>query len=106
MKKTISTLAIGLLLTSSAFAQSNKILIVMSAADTLQLDNGKKQRQTAVFLNEFYLAYQSVIKAGYMVDFATPNGIAPTIDEERINDKHWKESLNLKNEAPAFTKPD
>ncbi len=94
------------LLAKTVSAQNNKILFVMSAADTLQLNNGEKLRQTGVFLNEFYLAYKSVTEAGYTVDFATPNGIVATIDEESINDKYWKNNLEVKNEALIFTKTD
>ena len=85
-------------------AQNNKIVMVMSAADTLPLNNGEKLRQTGVFLNEFYLAYKAVTNAGYSVDFATPNGVVATIDEESINDKYWKDNLELENEAVTFTK--
>lgn len=76
----------------------------MSAADTLELNNGKKLRQTGVFLNEFYIAYKAVVDAGYQVEFATPNGIAATIDEESINDSYWKDELQLKEEALQFIK--
>lgn len=103
----IRTLIIILvLLVKTVSAQNNKILFVMSAADTLHLNNGEKLRQTGVFLNEFYLAYKSVTEAGYTVDFATPNGIIATIDEESINDKYWKNNLEIKNEALIFTKTD
>ena len=78
----------------------------MSAADTLELNNGKKLRQTGVFLNEFYLAYKAVTKAGYDVNFATPKGIVATIDKESIEDKYWKNNLEMKNEALMFTKKD
>lgn len=101
----IRTLIIILvLLAKTASAQTNKILFVMSATDTLQLNNGEKLRQTGVFLNEFYLAYKSVTEAGYTVAFATPNGIVATIDEESINDKYWKNNLEVKNEALTFIK--
>src|SRR5690606_32629151 len=102
----IRILTIIVLITNTVYAQSNKILFVMSAADTLQLNNGEKLRQTGVFLNEFYLAYKSVTEAGYRVDFATPNGIVATIDEESTNDKYWKNNLEVKNEALTFTKTD
>ncbi|GAA3631781.1 DJ-1/PfpI family protein [Flavivirga jejuensis] len=103
----IRTLIIVLVLLANAVsAQNNKILFVMSASDTLQLNNGEKLRQTGVFLNEFYLAYKSVTEAGYTVDFATPNGIVATIDEESINDKYWKNNLEVKNEALTFTETD
>lgn len=103
----IRTLIIVLVLIANVVsAQNNKILFVMSAADTLQLNNGEKLRQTGVFLNEFYLAYKSVTEAGYTVDFATPDGIVATIDEESINDKYWKNNLEVKNDALRFTKTD
>lgn len=103
---TIRIVAIIMLITNTVYAQNNRILFVMSAADTLQLNDGEKLRQTGVFLNEFYLAYKSVTEAGYTVDFATPKGIAATIDEESTNDKYWKNNLDLKNEALTFTKTD
>lgn len=87
-------------------AQNNKVLFVMSAADTLELNKGQKLRQTGVFLNEFYLAYKFVTAAGYSVDIATPGGIAPTIDEESVDDKYWKDNLTIKNEALEFIKTD
>ncbi len=90
----------------SLSAQCNKILFVMSAEDTIPLNNGQKLRQTGVFLNEFYLAYKSVTEAGYMVDFATPNGMVATIDEESTNDTYWKNNLEIKNKALKFTQSD
>ncbi|PCJ92810.1 MAG: thiamine biosynthesis protein ThiJ [Flavobacteriaceae bacterium] len=92
------------LFTSFIFSQNKTILFVMSAEDTLTLNNGAKQRQTGVFLNEFYLAYQSVIEAGYKVKFATPSGIKATIDNESENDKYWKNKFDTKKEALRFVK--
>ena len=43
-------------------AQSKKILFILSTADTLELNKGQILRQTGVFLNEFYLAYRSVLE--------------------------------------------
>lgn len=102
----IRLLTILVLLANTVTAQSNKVLFVMSAADTLPLNNGEKLRQTGVFLNEFYLAYQSVTDAGYKVDFATPKGIVATIDEESVSDKYWKDNQEVKQEALSFTKSD
>ena len=102
----IRLLIIIAFLSQMTYAQSSKILFVMSAADTLELNNGKKLRQTGVFLNEFYLAYKSVMEAGYTVDIATPNGIAATIDEESIDDKYWKNHIMVKNEALHFIETD
>lgn len=90
----------------SLSAQHKKILFVLSAANTLELNKGEKLRQTGVFLNEFYLAYKSVSDEGYAVDFATPNGVVATIDQESINNKYWKNHLPIKNEALKFIKND
>lgn len=106
MKKLISFTSIVLFTVLSVCAQEKKVLFIMSAADTLELNNGKKLRQTGVFLNEFYLAYKSVTEAGYIVDFATPNGVVATIDEESINDKYWKDNLKVKKQAITFVKND
>lgn len=106
MKIIIQTILIIMLFSISVSAQNKKILFVMSATDTLELNKGEKLRQTGVFLNEFYLAYKAVSEAGYIVDFATPNGIVATIDEESINDKYWKNLLTVKNEALTFIKND
>ncbi len=106
MKKIISIVLMILLFTITVSAQNRKIIFVMSAADTLELNKGEKLRQTGIFLNEFYLAYKSVTEAGYTVDFATPNGIVATIDQESINDKYWKNLLTVKDEALEFIKND
>lgn len=84
------------------FAQSGKILFVMSEADTLLLKEGKKKRQTGVFLNEFYLAYKAVADKGYTVEFATPSGKKATIDQESLDDDYWKEAPELKEKAVDF----
>jgi len=106
MKKSISIISIIILSIITVSAQNKKILFVMSAVDTLELNKGEKLRQTGVFLNEFYLAYKSVSEAGYTVGFATPNGIVATIDSESINDKYWKDILTIKDEALIFVKND
>jgi putative intracellular protease/amidase len=102
-------LVISVLLLSAVFltrAQSQKILFVMSAEDTLLLNKGKKERQTGVFLNEFYLAYKAIIKEGYMVDFATPGGFKATVDLESLDEKYWEEKPGLKDEALEFWNKD
>ncbi len=88
------------------FAQKGKILFVMSSADTLALNNGEKLRQTGVFLNEFYLSYIAINRLGISVDFATPNGVKATIDEESLNDKYWKDKDSIKEEAIQFVQTD
>jgi putative intracellular protease/amidase len=87
---------------NAAFTQSGKVLFVMSEADTLLLNNEKKKRQTGVFLNEFYLAYNAISDNGYIVEFATPTGKKATIDQESLEDKYWEEKPALKQEAIEF----
>ncbi|WP_194972670.1 DJ-1/PfpI family protein [Aquiflexum lacus] len=82
--------------------QNKKILFVLSAEDTLLLNSSKKERQTGVFLNEFYYAYKAIATEGYEVDFATPNGRKATIDQESLEDDYWKENPALKQEAMDF----
>ncbi|WP_194778550.1 type 1 glutamine amidotransferase domain-containing protein [Pararhodonellum marinum] len=82
--------------------QNKKILFVLSAEDTLLLNSGKKERQTGVFLNEFYYAYKAIATEGYEVDFATPKGQKATIDQESLEDDYWKENPTLKQEAIDF----
>lgn len=91
-----------LLLGQALRAQDKKILMVMSAADTLKLDGGEKLRQTGVFLNEFYLAHRALVQAGYTVDFASPGGTTPPIDQESLDQKYWKGQSGLREEALSF----
>jgi len=106
MKNLFQTTALLLLSTMSITAQHNKVLFVLSAADTLELNNGQKLRQTGVFLNEFYIAYKAVVDAGYTIEFATPNGVRATIDEESIKDDYWKKHKDLKHQAIQFVEED
>lgn len=105
MKRILITLSVFLIvsLTLSLSAQVQKVLFIMSSADTLELNNGKKF-QTGVFLNEFYLAYKAITEAGYEIDFATPDGVVSTIDQGSIGDKYWKDNENLKKEALTFVR--
>ncbi|OHX68634.1 hypothetical protein NH26_19550 [Flammeovirga pacifica] len=74
----------------------------MSEADTLLLKQGKKKRQTGVFLNEFYQAYKAIADKGYTIDFATPTGKKATIDQESLDDDYWKIKPKMKKEAIDF----
>ena len=79
-----------------------KVLFVMSEADTLLLKQGKKKRQTGVFLNEFYQTYKAIADKGYTIDFATPTGKKATIDQESLDDDYWKAKPEMKQEAIDF----
>ena len=102
MKKIIILVIVGIMSINLSYSQKRTILIVMSSADTLKLDNSKKLRQTGVFLNEFYLTYKILSENNYNIQFATPKGIVATIDEESVKDKYWKDQLTIKKEALNF----
>ena len=97
---------ITLTVLNSTYPQNGKVLFVMSEADTLLLKEGKKKRQTGVFLNEFYQAYIAIVGEGYSADFATPTGKKATIDNESLDDTYWKENPSLKQKAIAFWEND
>ena len=92
--------------TGNYLTAQKRIVMVLSAADTISLNQGEKQRQTGVFLNEFYLAYHSIKQAGYQVNFATAAAKTPSIDKESTDDKYWKDKLELKKQAIAFVERD
>jgi putative intracellular protease/amidase len=102
MKKLIVICVLFIMVLFTSNAQAKKVLFVMSAEDTLLLNKGEKERQTGVFLNEFYLAYKAIITEGYDIDFATPEGVKATIDAESLDEEYWKEKLELKDEALEF----
>jgi putative intracellular protease/amidase len=106
MKKIISIAILAVFISNISYGQNKKVLFVMSEADTLLLKKGKKKRQTGVFLNEFYEAYQALTEKGYDIDFATPTGKKPTIDQESLNDDYWKDKTEMKQKAIDFWETD
>jgi len=84
----------------------------MSSAKELKLTNGKTYPETGVFLSEFYLAYLDIRSLGYEIDFATPDGVASSIDQESLKPNYWSgrdslidEAQNFIHSNPAFTNP-
>lgn len=59
------------------------VLVVISAADSIPLRNGKVHK-TGYFLRELTDPLQEVILAGYDVEFATPGGKTPTVDPNSL----------------------
>jgi putative intracellular protease/amidase len=104
MKKLKFVLILCLMSSLTLQAQNKKVVFIMSAAKELKLKNGKSYPETGVFLSEFYLAYKEIVDLGYEVDFATPNGIASSIDKESYNAKYWGKKDTLINEATEFVK--
>lgn len=107
MKTTqLSIVLLLLFFVQTSFAQSLKVLFVMSEADTLLLKKGKKKRQTGVFLNEFYMAYKAVANNEYIIEFATTNGKKANIDQESLDDDYWEDNPEMKQEALDFWEND
>jgi len=106
MKKLFSAIMLSLLFQVMISAQSNTILFVMSAADTIALNDGNILRQTGIFLNEFYFAYQALEASGYQVEFATPKSQSISIDQESLKDEYWSLKKDFKNEAINFIQKD
>jgi putative intracellular protease/amidase len=57
-----------------------KILIVVSAADSLTMKDGS-EHPTGFWAEELVVAHRTLLDAGHTVDFATPGGIRPTVDK-------------------------
>ncbi|TGK82616.1 type 1 glutamine amidotransferase domain-containing protein [Leptospira noumeaensis] len=98
---------------SSIFPNSEpkpKVLIVMSAANTLLLDENHKH-PTGVFLNELYHPAIRLNQSGFDLEFATPNGKKVTLDPESLKDKYWnskeekEEAIRFLNSLNSFQKP-
>ena len=63
----------------AAQAQAASVLVVLSDADRLDLKDGKVFH-TGFYLNELMQPVKRLLDAGHNVTFATPNGLAPTLD--------------------------
>lgn len=103
----ITPFAFGLIANPKA---KTKILVVMSASDTILLD-GEKKHPTGVFLNELYSPVKTLSEKGYEIVFATPFGKKVTIDPESTKEKYWKseaekeEAIRLLSSFPTYSKP-
>jgi len=68
----------------SSFADHSaqrKVLIVMSAAHELELKDGKRY-STGTYLDETAVPLRAILSAGYTPVFASPGGIAPSVDAQ------------------------
>lgn len=55
-----------------------KILVVASSINEMKFKDGRPHK-TGYYLGELAVPAQEFIKAGYQVDFATPNGTTPAL---------------------------
>lgn len=83
--KPIVPLATALLLAlGSAQAQAAHVLVVLSDADQLQLRDGQVF-PTGFYLNELMQPVKRLQDAGHTITFATPQGLAPTMDKTSLD---------------------
>ncbi|MDD0841603.1 type 1 glutamine amidotransferase domain-containing protein [Pseudomonas sp. Gutcm_11s] len=73
---------------ASLGAQAANVLVVLSDADHLDLKDGKVY-PTGFFLNELMQPTKLLLDAGHSVTFATPNGLAPTMDVTSDNAQYF-----------------
>ncbi|TGL39031.1 type 1 glutamine amidotransferase domain-containing protein [Leptospira perdikensis] len=105
-------LLLGLVFLQSSISAKPKpkVLIVMSAANTLLLD-GNRKHPTGVFVNELYHPMIALDHFGFDFVFATPEGKKATLDPESLKDKYWKskeekeEAIRFLNSHPSFQNP-
>jgi len=70
---TVATIAL------TPMAMADNILVVMSDKSELALKDGKAY-STGFYLNELMQPVKRFLDQGHQVTFATPNGVAPTLD--------------------------
>ncbi len=86
--------AISILLSQSLFAAN--ILVVMSDKDSMELKAGKTYK-TGFYLSELMEPVREFINAGHTITFATPTGVAPTIDPNSHNLQYFKNDKDYYN---------
>ena len=79
------------------------VLIVASGANTLALRNGTFP--IGVFLNELAIPAMELLKSGYALVLATPQGNKPTIDKRSVNEAYFAGQQALE-EAQSFMEHD
>ncbi|MEI2301778.1 type 1 glutamine amidotransferase domain-containing protein [Ensifer sp. MJa1] len=85
MKKTFMKLAAATAIVLAAtHAYAGNILVVLSDENRLELKDGKVF-ETGFYLNELMQPVTAFLDAGHRVTFATPKGMAPTVDRTSID---------------------
>ena len=81
-------------------APRGEVLIVLSAADQIELADGQLHA-TGYFLSELVHPVDRLLAAGYDVTFATPRGVAPTLDRDSLNWLYWFAAGDARDHALA-----
>lgn len=88
MKK-LTTLAMSAALAAtSVAAHADNVLVVLSDADHLDLQDGKVF-STGFYLNELLQPVKLLLDSGHQVTFATPEGKAPTLDKSSLDKMYF-----------------
>ncbi|ELY3468805.1 type 1 glutamine amidotransferase domain-containing protein [Cronobacter universalis] len=94
MVKIVRHLALAAALGLSALnAQAASVLVVLSDSDYLDLKDGQVF-QTGFYLNELMQPVKRLLDAGHQVTFATPNGLAPTLDKSSDDKMYFNNDVN------------
>lgn len=96
--KLLTTAALAL---SIGGAHAGNVLVVLSDADHLELKDGKVY-QTGFYLNELMQPVKMLLDAGHEVTFATPEGKAPTLDQNSIDVMYFNGSAAALKEHQAL----
>lgn len=80
-----ASLVLGL---SATAAHADNILVVLSDSDHLDLQDGRVF-QTGFYLNELMQPVQALRDAGHVITFATPRGLAPTLDPSSVDKMYF-----------------
>ncbi len=86
------------------------VLVVLSGADHLTLEDGAKH-PTGYFLSELMIPVMALRKAGYALVFANPTGVEPAVDKlsyDRIlfdSEEEYQESMRLEKTLPGLKAP-
>ncbi|EOW6430732.1 type 1 glutamine amidotransferase domain-containing protein [Cronobacter turicensis] len=92
--KIVRYLALAAALGLSALnAHAASVLVVLSDADHLDLKDGKVF-PTGFYLNELMQPVKRLLDAGHQVTFATPNGLAPTLDKSSDDKMYFNNDIN------------
>ncbi|RNF84440.1 type 1 glutamine amidotransferase domain-containing protein [Montanilutibacter psychrotolerans] len=88
-KPLLRKLALSVVLAlTAASAHAANVLVVLSDADHLDLQDGKAF-PTGFYLNELMQPVKLLRDAGHTITFATPTGQAPTVDQTSVNPMYF-----------------
>ncbi len=92
--KSFKVLAAALALAlPAAHADAAHVLVVLSDADHLDLRDGRVI-PTGFYLNELMQPVKRFLDAGHQVTFATPSGVAPTVDRGSLDPMYFGGDAN------------